>query len=1181
MPWPDAQAQSSLVTTHAATNVGDLSVTLNGVVNPGGVNNWVFFQYGTTTSYGQAISAEPSSITGTANVTVSAVVTGLQPNTTYHFRLGAGPAGMPNVFGADMTFTTGPPATPPALGTPLTDNIYTTRARIECGVSGGSSVATVSVEYGTTTNYGSVVTWQNSTVEIGTSRGNNLFISGLQPGTTYHYRFKAVNNEGTSYSPDASFTTLEVPLLVTGAATSVTDLAAVLNGTINTMGGSYTISAQYGTTTAYGQSRSGSHISSFMSIVVPCEVNPTNLLPATTYHYRLVATDIYNTSYYGQNASFTTAAASTPPEVVPAGVYANVQAPTRAELYLLQLLTGSSTTTVSYEYGLTTSYGSVAVHATPFPMNTFQQPYVAHVQLTGLTPGTTYHYRGKAVNAQGTVYTDDKTFTTPAGAVVTTGPATGITDLTATLNGTANTNSLVMRLYFEYGTSTAYGYQEQVSSFPPNTSPAPLSVQAMGLLPSTTYHYRIKAVNHWQPTEVYYGPDATFTTAPAATQPTVTDLTASNILTRSARVSAFVFSGSSETSVKFEYGETNALGLTVNLSAQQYYLPQTRTTPLTDLTPGTTYYYRCVAINGEGAAISPIQTFTTVAATPPSLGAISTIQVRTTAAAVQVVNASAGSSPASTTWDYGLTTDYGNTSSGDAVAADATITATGLLEGLQPGTTYHYRCRMTSADGMATSADGTFTTSTGPVPVTTAATVIGDLSALLNGSAAAVSGALTCYFEIGTTTAYGSTHTPLQNAISSPASTPMSAFASGLLPSTLYHYRFCVRDQDNNVFNGNDMTFTTAAAATPPVVTANSPASLSANGVTLKANVSAGSSPATLVFEWGTTTAYGSQITHSTPLGTSQYEVITDALNGLTPSTTYHYRLVATNNEGTSNGPNTTFTTPALPTVTTSAASGVQPVSATLNGTYTPNGGSYTAVFDYGETTSYGLTASPGSIGVIIGGGLGGGLLIGGGITIGGGSSNVNASASAAVQPQKTYHFRLRITDSYGNQFTGSDATFTTPTAVEAWRQQHFGSMANTGNAADDANPAGDGITNLMKYALWMNPTQSGTQPPAVVTEVSGIRYLGMNFPRNPYAYDVIYEVQAADSPLGPWTTVMSLTPGGLPSGPGFVSEDVASLVSGIGSQPVIYSDVIYVRDTVPLGSTPHRFMRLQVQRQP
>jgi hypothetical protein len=351
----------------------------------------------------------------------------------------------------------------------------------------------------------------------------------------------------------------------------------------------------------------------------------------------------------------------------------------------------------------------------------------------------------------------------------------------------------------------------------------------------------------------------------------------------------------------------------------------------------------------------------------------------------------------------------------------------------------------------------------------------------------------------------------------------------------------------------------------------------------LKANVSAGSSPATLVFEWGTTTAYGSQITHSTPLGTSQYEVITDALSGLTPSTTYHYRLVAMNNEGTSNGPNTTFTTPALPTVTTNAASSVQPVTAKLNGAYNTHGGSYTAVFDYGETTLYGLTASPPhSIGVIGGGGLGGGTLIGGGIIIiGGGGSNVNTSASAAVQPQKTYHFRLRITDSYGNQVTGSDATFTTPSAVEAWRQQHFGSTANSGNAADDANPAGDGITNLMKYALWMNPAQRGTQPPAVITEVSGVRYLGMNFPRNPYAYDVIYEVQAADSPLGPWTTVMSLTPGNLPSGPGFVDEEVVSLVSGIGGLPVVSSDVIYVRDTVPLGSTPHRFMRLQVQRQP
>jgi phosphodiesterase/alkaline phosphatase D-like protein len=959
----------------------------------------------------------------------------------------------------------------------------------------------------------------------------------------------------------------QTPTITTGAATGVTDLSAVLNGTIDPGGGNFVVYAQYGTTTAYGQIRNGDWHSGTGSR--PCTVNPTDLLPGTTYHYRIAASDIFNNTYYGADQTFTTAAAATPPEVQPTSIFANIHSPTRVELYLTWLKTGSSATTVSYEYGLTTSYGSVATYPTMLPIHTFRDLVTASVVLTGLTPGTTYHFRGKAMNGQGTVYTDDKTFTTPAGPILTTGAATGITDLAAVLDGTVNTNSLLLEMSFEYGTSTSYGSSEWVSLYQQNTSAAPVSVNLSYLQPATTYHYRLKAVNHWQPTEVFYGPDATFTTAAAATQPTVTSVTSSNILTRSAQVLANVYSGSSEASVKFEYGETNALGLTVNLSAQPLNVSLTRATTLTGLTPGTTYFYRCVAINAEGAAISPIQSFTTVAATPPSVGAISTIVVRTTAVAVQVLNAYAGSSPASTTWDYGLTTDYGSTSPGDAVAVDATITATGLLQGLQPGTTYQYRCRITSADGSATSADGTFTTSTGPVPVTAAATAITDLSALLNGSAAAVSGALTCYFEIGTTTAYGRTHTPFPNAISSHASTPMSALTSGLLPSTLYHYRFCVRDQDNHVFNGNDMTCTTAAAATPPVVTANTPGSLSANGATLKANVSAGSSPATLVFEWGTTTAYGSQITHSTPLGTSQYEVITDALSGLTPSTTYHYRLVATNNEGTSTGPDTAFTTPALPVVTTNAASNVQPILATLRGTYNQNGGTYTAVFDYGETTAYGLTANTG---IRTGGGL---------IIIGPIGSTVNPSSTINVQPQKTYHFRLRITDSYGNQFTGSDTTFTTPSAVEAWRQQYFGSTANSGNAADDANPAGDGITNLMKYALWMNPAQPGTQPPAVVTEVSGTRYLGMNFPRNPYAYDVIYEVQAADSPLGPWTTVMSITPGNLPTGPGFVDEQVFYMVGGFGSPITVVSDVVYVRDTVPLGSTPHRFMRLQVQRQP
>ena len=520
--WGRLQAQSPTVTTNAATNVGDLSATLNGVTNPGGVSNWVDFQFGTTTSYEWVIQAVQPSISGYADVAESVLLTGLLPNTIYHFRMRISPAGMADRYGADMTFTTGAPATPPSAGTASASAIYTTGAHVNCRVSSGSSEATVTVEYGPTAGYGATAMLQNPAVQISTSNWDcSAQITGLQPGTTYHYRFKAVNHEGTGYSADATFTTLQPPVITTGAATSVTDLAAVLNGTADGKGGDYTIRAQYGTTTAYGQLCGATNISRFSLGTQPCSANPTNLLPNTTYHYRFVAIGSDSATYYGADATFNTASANMPPEVQPYGVTANVQTPTRVELFLTWLKTGSSATTVSYEYGLATSYGSTAVYPTPIPANTildtFQGTYVARVQLTGLTPGTTYHFRGKAANAQGTVYTDDQTFTTSASPVLSTGGATSITDLAATLNGTVNTQSLRLEMSFEYGTTSAYGYVETVPLFQQNTSPVPVSVDLSSLQPGTTYHYRLKAVNHWQPLEVFYGADATFNT-PAAVE---------------------------------------------------------------------------------------------------------------------------------------------------------------------------------------------------------------------------------------------------------------------------------------------------------------------------------------------------------------------------------------------------------------------------------------------------------------------------------------------------------------------------------------------------------------------------------------------------------------------------------------------------------------------------------------
>lgn len=113
-------ATAPIVTTTAATALLSDGATLNGTVDDGGADTTITFEYGLTTAYGNTVAATPSPLPANSGSTlVSAAVSGLACNTTYHFRAaGVNSAGAS--YGGDLTFTT--PACPPADFV-FTDNI--------------------------------------------------------------------------------------------------------------------------------------------------------------------------------------------------------------------------------------------------------------------------------------------------------------------------------------------------------------------------------------------------------------------------------------------------------------------------------------------------------------------------------------------------------------------------------------------------------------------------------------------------------------------------------------------------------------------------------------------------------------------------------------------------------------------------------------------------------------------------------------------------------------------------------------------------------------------------------------------------------------------------------------------------------------------------------------------------
>jgi hypothetical protein len=96
--------------------------------------------------------------------------------------------------------------------------------------------------------------------------------------------------------------------------------------------------------------------------------------------------------------------------------------------------------------------------------------------------------------------------------------------------------------------------------------------------------------------------------------------------------------------------------------------------------------------------------------------------------------------------------------------------------------------------------------------------------------------------------------------------------------------------------------------STKPVATTNAASSITATDATLNGTASDGGAATTAEFEYGTTASYGSSVA-AAPATIAGSTAVSATLVGLTCGMTYHFRLDATNNAGTSNGADQTFTT--------------------------------------------------------------------------------------------------------------------------------------------------------------------------------------------------------------------------------------------------------------------------------
>ncbi|OAI56761.1 hypothetical protein AYO49_00600 [Verrucomicrobiaceae bacterium SCGC AG-212-N21] len=200
-------------TTIAGTSVAGATATLNGTVNPNGVITHAWFEYGTTTSYGQTTASQAQGF-GPSASPVSAAISGLTPATTYHYRLVA-QNGETTAYGGDMTFTT------PSSNANLA-NFALSAGTLTPAFASGTTSYTASVSNATT----SITVTPTVADATATVKVNNVAVaSGSASGAI---NLSVGNNVISTVVSAQDGTPRTYTLTVTRAASSNADLASLV-----------------------------------------------------------------------------------------------------------------------------------------------------------------------------------------------------------------------------------------------------------------------------------------------------------------------------------------------------------------------------------------------------------------------------------------------------------------------------------------------------------------------------------------------------------------------------------------------------------------------------------------------------------------------------------------------------------------------------------------------------------------------------------------------------------------------------------------------------------------------------------------------------------------------------------------------------------------------------------------
>jgi hypothetical protein len=459
--------------------------------------------------------------------------------------------------------------------------------------------------------------------------------------------------------------------------------------------------------------------------------------------------------------------------------------------------------------------------------------------------------------------------------------------------------------YFEYGTSAAYGHRTAESVVAAAWGAVEVSTTISGLQHNTPYYWRV-VVRTGNGT--FDGVDHEFA---IPYDPEIREEHASQVFDTRASLGGWIQPAGIETTYYFEYGPTEAYGTrTKEASVGSGDVFEGVGVQLEDLEPGTLYHFRLVATNAHGTTMGEDSEFETHGG-KPSVDTLPAADIGYTSASL---TGSVYGKDVTTNYyfEYGTTTSYGlRTAEREARGEERAEVNKAEVDGLTPGTAYHYRIVATNSYGTSYGADQTFSTDQEPVVETDAPTAVGYDDATLSGAVNPRGVEVSYYFEYGPTEAYGR-RTTESAAGSGTASVQEIQSVGGLEEGTTYHFRI-VASSSYGTSYGADRRFSTG---NKPLVQTDAPAMVGPEAATLSGEIDPQGTEVAYYFEYGVTPEYG-RSTAQTDAGSGDVDLeANEVIASLAPDVTYHYRLVAVYGAVKQYGSEMMFTTTTLPLVT-------------------------------------------------------------------------------------------------------------------------------------------------------------------------------------------------------------------------------------------------------------------------